>query len=116
VLSFVADENFDGRIVRGLLLREPGLDIARVQDVGLLESTDETILAWAAQRGRVVITHDVNTMSDFAYQRVAAGLPMPGVCEVPKWLDIGRAIGDLLLLAMCSEPGELESQVQYLPL
>jgi hypothetical protein len=115
-LSFVADENFDGRIVRGLLLREPELDIVRVQDVGLLKGTDETILEWAARHGRVVLTHDVNTMSDYAYQRVVAGLPMPGVCEVPKWLGIGRAIDDLLVLAMCSEPGELNSQVLYLPL
>jgi hypothetical protein len=116
VLTFLADENFDGRIVRGLLLREPELDIVRVQDVGLLKSADESILAWAAEHGRVVLTHDVNTMSDFAFQRVFAGLPMPGICEVPKWLGIGRAVDDLLLLAACSEPGDLDSQVQYLPI
>lgn len=36
-LRFAADENFDGRIVRGLLRIFPDLDLIRVQD---------TTLAW----------------------------------------------------------------------
>jgi len=34
VFRLLADENFNGDIVRGLLLRQPDLDIVRVQDVG----------------------------------------------------------------------------------
>jgi hypothetical protein len=33
MLQFLADENFNGDIVRGLLLRQPDLDLVRVQDV-----------------------------------------------------------------------------------
>lgn len=40
MLRFLADENFNRDIVRGLLLRQPGLDIARVQDVRLGEADD----------------------------------------------------------------------------
>ena len=36
MLRLAADENFNGDIVRGLLRRNPKLDIVRVQDVGLL--------------------------------------------------------------------------------
>jgi hypothetical protein len=32
-MKFLADENFDNRIVRGLLRRQPDLDIIRVQDL-----------------------------------------------------------------------------------
>jgi hypothetical protein len=32
MLRLVADENFNGDIVRGLLLRQPDLDIVRAQD------------------------------------------------------------------------------------
>lgn len=39
MLRLLADENFNGDIVRGLLLREPDLDIVRVQDVGLIDAT-----------------------------------------------------------------------------
>jgi len=35
MISFLADEDFDGRIVRGIERRLPNLDIVRVQDVGL---------------------------------------------------------------------------------
>ena len=30
---------------------------------------------------------------------VRAGLPMPGVFEVPEWLGVGAAIEDLVLIA-----------------
>ena len=35
MLRLLADENFNGEIVRGLLLRRPGANVAGVQDVGL---------------------------------------------------------------------------------
>ena len=46
MLRLLADENFNGDIVRGLLLRQPDLDIVRVQDVGLGGADDPDILAW----------------------------------------------------------------------
>jgi hypothetical protein len=48
VLRLLADENFHGDIVRALLRQWPELDIVRVQDAGLSEADDETILEWAA--------------------------------------------------------------------
>ena len=40
MLRLLAGENFNGDVVRALLLRQPDLDIVRVQDVGLAgEST-----------------------------------------------------------------------------
>jgi hypothetical protein len=116
VIGLVTDENFDGRIVDGLFLRRPDLDLVRVQDVGLSGADDETILEWAARAGRILLTHDVSTMMKFAYDRVRQGLPMPGVFEVGDWLPIGPVIEDLLLLAECSRPGEWEGQVDFLPL
>jgi hypothetical protein len=35
MISLLADENLDGNIVRGVLRRVRGVDIVRVQDVGL---------------------------------------------------------------------------------
>ncbi|MEX0716299.1 MAG: DUF5615 family PIN-like protein [Planctomycetaceae bacterium] len=79
MLRLLADENFNGDIVRGLLLRQPNLDIVRVQDVDLAGSDDPEILAWAAENDRIVLTHDRATMSDHAHERVAAGEGMAGV-------------------------------------
>ena len=49
MLRLLADENFNGDIVRALLLRQPDLDIVRVQDVGLAGVGDPDILAWVAR-------------------------------------------------------------------
>jgi hypothetical protein len=116
VLRFAADENFNRDMVRGLVRRKPDLDIVRVQDVGLAGADDPTVLEWAAVQGRVVITHDVSTLTKHAYDRVAAGQAMPGVFEVVSGAGVGSAIDDLLLLAECSHEGEWEGQVRYLPL
>ncbi len=116
MLRLLADENFDNTIVRGLLRRRPEIDIVRVQDVGLSSTDDPTILAWAAQTNRILITHDVATITRFSYERVEQGLPMPGVIEVSTDAQIGRVIEDILLLIDCTLEGELEGQIQYLPL
>jgi hypothetical protein len=116
MLRLAADENLNNSIVRGLLRRQPELDIVRIQDVGLSGADDPTVLEWAAQEGRVLLTHDVSTITKYAYERVRAGQPMPGVFEVGRDVPIGRAIEDILLLAEYSFDNEWEGQVRYLPL
>lgn len=116
MLRFMADENFNNQIVRGVLHRDSQVDIVRVQDIGLSGVDDPTVLTWAAQQGRVVLTHDVETMTNFAYERVQAGLSMPGVFEVSRRVPVGLAIEEILLLSECSLEGEWEGQVRFLPL
>jgi hypothetical protein len=116
LLRLAADENFNADILRGLLRRKPELDIVRVQDVGLSGADDRAVLEWAAEEGRVLLTHDVSTLTLYAYERVEAGKPMPGVFEVSRSVPIGVAIEDILLIAECSLQGEWEGQILYLPL
>ena len=114
--SFVADENFDNRILAGLLLRKPNIDVVRVQDVGLHGREDPIVLDWAAQRGRIVLTHDVSTMTADAFERIRSGQRMPGVFEVGQKEPIGTIIEDILLIDECSHEGEWENRICYLPL
>ncbi|HEX9384819.1 MAG TPA: DUF5615 family PIN-like protein [Anaerolineales bacterium] len=116
MLSLVADENFSNAIVRGLLRIQPDLDIVRVQDVGLSSTDDTVILEWAAGQDRVVITHDVSTMTKYAYERVGAGKYMPGLIEVNRTVSLSTAINEILYIAEVCEHGELEGQIIYLPL
>jgi hypothetical protein len=113
---FLADENFNNQIVRGVLRQSPDIDIVRVQDVDLSGADDPTVLAWADQEGRIVLTHDVATMTTFAYQRIQAGLSMPGLFEVSRRVSVGLAIEEIILIAECSIEGEWEGQVRFLPL
>ena len=110
MLRFAVDEDFDNRIVRGLLRLLPTLDIVRVQDAGLLGKRDSEVLEWAAGENRVLLTHDASTMTKHAYARVESNRPIGQ--EIP----IGEAITDLLLIATCSVDGEYNGQVRYLPL
>ena len=116
MLLLAADENFNNAIVRGLLRQRPELDLVRVQDVGLSGGDDVAVLEWAAQEGRVLLTHDISTVTRYAYERVGAGERMPGVFEVSRDISIGRVIEDILLLAEYSLDEEWEGQVRYLPL
>ena len=116
MLRLAADENFNNAILRGLLRRKPDLDLVRIQDIGLSGENDPDVLEWAAQEGRVLLTHDVTTITRYAYERVSVGKSMPGVFEVSRTLPIGTAIEDILLLAEYSREGEWEGQVRYLPL
>lgn len=77
---------------------------------------DLTVLEWAARHGRVLLTHDITTITRHAYERVQAGQSMPGVFEVSRAISIGTAIKDILLLAEYSLEGEWEGQIRYLPL
>ena len=51
---FLADEDFNNDIVRGLQRRFADLDLVRVQDIGLRGADDETVLARAASERRVL--------------------------------------------------------------
>jgi hypothetical protein len=116
MVRYAADENFNNDIVWGLLRRNPELDILRIQDAGLVGADDPTVPAWAADTGRLLLTHDVKTITRYAYERVARGESMPGVVEVSRLVPIGSVIDDLLLLAEASTENEWQGQILYLPL
>lgn len=115
-MRFLADENFNGKVLAGLQTALPDLDIMRVQDTPMTASNDTDLLAWAAEEGCIVLTHDVQTMVGYAYDRVRDGLPMPGIIEVRITKGIGAAIEELILLISVSTRHEFENQVRYIPL
>ncbi len=112
----VSDENFKGEMLRGLLRRMPGVDIVRIQDVGLSGSDDPTILGWVAAEDRILLTHDRETMPNFVYDRVRIGLPMPGIFLVDDAMPTGQAIDEVLLAIQCYSKEECKDLVTYFPL
>jgi len=96
MIKLLADENLDNTIIRGLLRRNPDIDIVRVQDINLSGEDDPIVLEWAAHQGRILLTHDVATITRYAYERLAKNLAMPGVIEIHADAAIGRVIEDLL--------------------
>ena len=116
MIRFLADENFNGEIVRRLLAANPTLDLIRVQDTEFEGASDPVILDWAAQQRRILLTHDVQTMIGFAYARIKAGLPMSGLFVVTQQAPISQVVDDILILIGASTPTEWENRVTHLPL
>lgn len=63
-----------------------------------------------------MLTHDFDTMINYAKQLVIRGEPMAGAVFVPKRLPIGRAIEDLQLMIECCSQLEMHNCIEYLPL
>jgi hypothetical protein len=82
----------------------------------LIEVDDPTILAWAVENQRIILTHDRATMPDFAYNRLVRGEAMLGMFVINDRMPLRQAIDELLLLIDCTEQGEWEGVVLYLPL
>ena len=116
MIRLLADENLNNDIVRGLVRRVQGVDLQRVQDIGLRGADDDAVLEHAARDGRIVLTHDVSTLVARAYERLAKGESMPGVIAIPQDVPVGAVVADLVLVVECSSSEEWSGQVRYLPL
>lgn len=99
----------------GVLCRAPGIEFRRVREVGLHDRPDAEVLAYAADHGLIVVSHDVNTMPAAAYERLASGALMAGLLMVQQTPSIGPVIEGLLLVWSASEAEEWENQVCFLP-
>lgn len=94
---FLADANFNQKIVKGLLLREPAIDFALPQAMIPEGMTDPDVLDLAQTTGRVVVSHDVTTMPRW-FDHCVEQRRSAGVILVPDRLPIRNVIEDLLLI------------------
>jgi predicted nuclease of predicted toxin-antitoxin system len=115
-MKFLTDEHVSLALVRGLLRQKPDLDILPLRDTELLGKDDPTILEWAASHGRIVLTRDVSTLPDFAYERVAKELEMPGVFVLRRKPSLAALIEDIILIATASKAEEWQGLVVHVPI
>lgn len=115
-MHWLADQNFNLALVRGVRTAAPRVDVVHTSEVGLASRPDEDVLDWAAQHDRIVLTHDRNTMIAIAYARVTAGKPMPGLFVMDSDIAVGTGIHELATIALCSSHEEWNGLVVFLPL
>ena len=115
-VRLLADENFNGRILRALKRQLLALDIVRAQECLPEGTPDPVVLAWAANEGRVVLSHDISTLVGYAAERIRRSEPMPGLIVMPALAPIGEVLADLELALGTSEPHHFQDQVLFLPL
>jgi hypothetical protein len=109
------DHDFNERILRGLRSRA-AVDAVLARAVGLAHKPDPELLSWAAVEGRILVSHDLQTMPRFAIARVRSGKSMPGLILVPQELGIGKAVEELTMIALCSGQAEWRDMIAYIPL
>ena len=102
-------------MIRGLRRRIPAIDLVRAQDTAPSGLGDPLLLDQAAAQNRLLLTHDVTTMTRYAYERIQAGLATPGIFAVSDRASIGEVIDDLALVTESSAMTDWASQVIYVP-
>jgi hypothetical protein len=112
---FQADADFNQKIVAGIRRREPVVDFRSASEGGIIGRPDPEVLTQAAREGRVLVSHDRQTMPGH-FWRLIEKQPSPGLVIISQDLDIGRAIEELLLVWAASEAEEWENAVIFLPL
>jgi hypothetical protein len=115
-MRFATDENFDNHVLHALSRRYPDLNCVRVQDTFLYGSDDDDVLQWCSEEDRIQLTHDVSTLIAFAYRRVEAGMPMPGVWEVSRTVSISDVLDDMAVLIECGNSADFRDKVMFIPL
>jgi predicted nuclease of predicted toxin-antitoxin system len=113
-VRFLADENFRAGIVQGLR-RHAGIDILTVFDAGHAGRSDPDVLSFAANEGRVLISHDVNTMPHFFREMLARGEQTAGIILISQLASFHEAIEALLLVWEASTPEEWVDHLEFLP-
>ena len=114
-VRFLADANFNQRIVAGLLLREPQIDFGLPQHLIPAGTKDPTVLELGATLGRVIVTHDVRTMPT-CFRAFVSNQQCTGLILVPTRMAIADVIENLLLVWQASEAEEWIDQMRRLPL
>ena len=116
MLRLFFDHDFNHKILRGLAQRIPDLDFLTPNQLGKTTESDENHLIRALANRRVVISHDVNTMSNAANQRLKNDEPVFGLILVPQEMPVGDAITELEIIINCSDENEFENFVKFLPM
>ena len=112
---FQADNDLREAIRIGVLLREPSIDFESGQGAGLDGVPDPEVLRMAAEAGRILVSHDENTMPSHFYSFLAAGNQSPGVIIVPQRLPTGVVIEKLLMIWIASDAEEWSDNLNWLP-
>lgn len=86
-LRFVFDQHVNARALR--TLREDGVDVVHVAEVGLSEADDPEIMAWAVREDRIVVTRNYRDFAPLAEAYGAGGREHPGVLFLSS--SIGHA-------------------------
>jgi uncharacterized protein DUF5615 len=115
-VRFLADHDLNEHIVDGVRRREPLVEFRQARDFGLQTRPDTEILDFASRECFLVVSHDVNTMTAAATQRLTEAQRMGGLLMVPQSSSVSDVIDSLVLIWSVSDSEDWRDQIVFLPL
>jgi hypothetical protein len=114
-IKFQGDYDLKRAIISGVRRRQAAIDFRTADDADLRGVSDEEVLAIAALDGRVLVSHDRNTMPAHFIEFIARR-DSPGLILIEQRLPIGDAIDDLLLIWEASDAEEWANRLEFIPI
>ena len=114
-IKFLADVNLSAAIVEAVLRLEVSIDFQTHKIAGLDRRADPEVLRIAAESGRLLVTHDRNTMPAH-FRRFILKQNSPGIIIIPQRMRVKFVAEDMLLMWAASEAEEWRNSIVYLPL
>jgi len=113
---FLADEDLRFEIVLAVRRLEPTIDFTTMTELGRSGSTDEEVLSYAQSEGRIVVSHDVNTMKGLAEKRIAERTGVSGVLLTAQRNPTRVVAESILLIWGASDASEWSDRVAFIPI
>lgn len=110
--QFLADANFNHKIIVGLRRRDPAIDFQIAEQGGTVGRSDSEVLLIAARKNRILVSHDRRTMPA-CFAEFIATQTSPGLIIVSQDLDIGATINDLLLISTATTLEEWQNVLGF---
>jgi hypothetical protein len=102
-VRFQADNDLRKAIVRGVVRSEPRIDFQSAQAARLDGVPDGEVLALSADAGRILVSHDFQTIPRH-FQQFTRNRRSPGVLLVRQDLPVGKAVETLWVNRICLLP------------
>jgi len=114
-IRFQADADLNQRIVRAVRRVQPAIDFRTADEAQIRSLNDPEVLATAGAEGRIVVTHDRNTMP-VHFATFIGTQSSPGVFVLSQYLPLKLAMEELIMIWEASEAEEWTDIIQFLPL
>jgi hypothetical protein len=111
---YQADNDLRKAIVRGAVRREPQMNFRSAQAARVDGVPDPEVLAFAADEGRNLVSHDFQPMPKH-FRQFTRRRRSPGALLVRQDLPVGEAIETLLLIWQASEADEWVNRLCLVP-
>jgi len=120
-LRYLLDEHLRGPLRRAIQWHNSRgvypLDVVRVGDfVDLpLGTADAIILLWAEREGRILVSHDRNTLPGHLSDHLRTGRHSPGIFLIRRHTTVTQLMTFLIDAAYASDPVDWQDRIAFMP-